>query len=232
MNSTPNSPSTPSPLTVAVLGATGRTGRLLVAELLARGHTVRSLVRDPARLGGLADRVDVVTGSSEDPGALTTVLTGADAVVSALGPVKRDATLHQRTAQGLVSVMRERGPRRFVGVSGAGIDVPGDAKALPDRLISSLMQRFGGAVVQDKVSEHRIWADSGLDWTLVRPPRLTDGPATGRIEHDAHRSTPSSGMRRADLAGFLVDVLEQGLHIGRAPFAATARSGDTAAPRT
>ena len=225
MTTDPTSPQAPTSLTVAVLGATGRTGRPLVEELLARGHRVRALVRDPARLGALADRVEVVTGSSEDPAALAEVLTGADAVVSALGPAAKDATLHRRTAEALVRVMREQGPRRFVGISGAGIDVPGDAKALPARVISSLMQRFGGAVVEDKVAEHRIWADSGLDWTLVRPPRLTDGPATGVIEHDAHRSTRSTRIRRTDLARFLVDVLEQGLHVGLAPFAAGAKSG-------
>ena len=227
----PTSAPTPTPITVAVLGATGRTGRPLVDELLARGHRVRALVRDPSRLGSLAERVDVVTGSSEDPAALTAALTGADAVVSALGPVKRDATLHQRTARALLPIMEDTGPRRFIGVSGAGIDVPGDAKALPDRVISMLMQRFGGAVVQDKVTEYRIWADSDLDWTLVRAPRLTDGPPTGRIEHDAHRSTRSSSLRRADLARFLADALEQGLHIGYAPFAATAKGRWREPPR-
>ena len=78
------------------------------------------------------------------------------------------------------------------------------------------------AVVADKTAELAAWRDTDLDWTVVRPPRLGDGPATGRVEHDAHVSTRSTRMRRADLAGFLADVLEQGLYPRQAPFAATA----------
>jgi putative NADH-flavin reductase len=206
---------------VAVLGATGRTGHLVVSELLRRQHRVTVLVRDPGKLGDRAGRVRVVTGDSRDPVALTALLDGADAVVSALGPTAKEPTLHRDTATALVAVMTTAGLRRFIGISGAGIDVPGDQKVWRDRVISTLITRFGGAVVADKPAEYRVWADSGLDWTLVRPPRLRDGAATGTVEHDATRSTRSTSMRRADLAAFLVDVLEQDLYLQTAPFAAT-----------
>ena len=68
--------------------------------------------------------------------------------------------------------------RRFVGISGAGIDVPGDERATKDRIISSLIRRLGGAVVADKPAGYRAWADSNLSWTLVCPPRLKDGSPT------------------------------------------------------
>lgn len=208
---------------VAVLGATGRTGRPLVLELLDRGHTVSVLVRDPARLGLLAERVRVVTGSSDDPDAVATLVEPANAVVSALGPVDKDPTLHQRTATVLVEAMRAAGLHRFVGISGAGIDVPGDQKSPVNVIISKIIQTVGGAVVKDKPVEYETWAASGLDWTLVRPPRLKDAPATGRIEHHAHRSTTSTAVTRGDLAVFVADVLEQNLYVRLAPFVATAK---------
>ena len=209
---------------VAVLGATGRTGRLLAAELLRRGHRLTTLVRDPARLEGLTGQVDVVTGDASDPLALTRVVRGNAAVMSALGPSdKGQTTLHRDTAAALTQVMPVAGVDRFVGISGAGIDVPGDDKPARDRLISLLIRRLGGQVVADKPAEYRIWADSDLDWTLVRPPRLRNGPATGRVEHDAFRSTRSTFMTRGDLAVFLADVLDQDLYPRAAPFAATAR---------
>jgi putative NADH-flavin reductase len=164
-----------------------------------------------------------VTGDSTDAGALTELLAGADAVVSALGPTGKQGDLHTRTARALVEIMRATGPRRFVGVSGAGIDVPGDQKAGKDKVISWLILTLGGDVAKDKPAEHAVWAASGLDWTLVRPPRLMDGPATGRLEHDAHRSTRSSTIMRADLASFLIDVVEQDLYSQTAPFVATAK---------
>ncbi|SNS99304.1 Putative NADH-flavin reductase [Geodermatophilus pulveris] len=208
---------------VAVLGATGRTGRPLVAELLRRGHEVSVLARDPAGLGDLTGRVRVVTGSSRDAAALAGLVAGADAVVSALGPGRGDTTLHRDTAAALVPVMQQAGVPRFVGVSGAGIDVPGDRKSPSARVISFLIQRLGGAAVADKPAEYAVWAASDRDWTLVRPPRLKDGPGTGTVEHHASTSARATWLDRADLAAFLVDCLEQHLYPRQAPLVAAGR---------
>ena len=204
---------------VAVLGATGGTGRQVVAELLERGHEVVALVRDPAG-SGLPEQVRTVRGTARDRAAIAALVAGGDAVVSALGPRRGDTTLHREAAAGLVEAMRSAGCRRFVGVSGAGIDVPGDAKRLRDRVVSRLVQRLGGEAVRDKAHEREVWATSGLDWTLVRPPRLGDGPATGRVEHSATRSARATSISRADLARFVVDCVEQGLYVGAAPLVA------------
>ena len=205
---------------VAVLGATGRTGRAVVTELLRRGHDVTVLARDPGKLVDGADSVRVVTGQSRDPAALTELVTGVDAVISALGPVAKDHTLHRDTAAVLIPVMQQAGVTRFIGVSGAGIDVPGDRKSPSAKVISTLIQALGGKVVADKPAEYAAWAASDRDWTLVRPPRLQDGEASGRVEHHAHRSCRATTVRRSDLAIFLVDVLEQDLYSRQAPFVA------------
>jgi putative NADH-flavin reductase len=208
--------------TVAVLGATGRTGSLLVDELLRRGHTVRVLVRRPDALGPLTGRVEVVQGSSTDPAAVDQWLAdGADVVVSALGPADKQATLHRDTARVLVDAMSRHGVSRFVGISGAGIDVAGDQKGLRDKVISFLIQTLGGSVAQDKVQEYQVWAGSDIDWTLVRPPRLVDGPATGSVRHDAHRPGRSQ-IRRGDLAVFLADEVDAPRYSRQAPFVSAA----------
>jgi uncharacterized protein YbjT (DUF2867 family) len=208
---------------VAVIGATGRTGRLVVAELLRRGHDVAVLVRDPAKLGATAESVRIVTGSSRDDAALAELVTGVDAVVSALGPTRKDHTLHQDTAAALIPVMQRAGVERFIGVSGAGIDVPGDRKSGSARIISALIQKLGGAVVADKPAEYAAWAASDRDFTLVRPPRLKEGSPTGAVEHDAHRTVKATWIDRADLATFLVDCVEEGLYPRLAPLVGAAR---------
>ena len=208
---------------IAVIGATGRTGRPLVTELLCRGHTVAVLVRDTTKLDHLAGGVEVIAGDSRTRADLDRLVAGVDAVVSALGPTAKEGNLHTETATALVEAMHAAGVTRFVGVSGAGIDVPGDQKSLSAKLISRAIQTLGGEVVKDKPAEYAVFAASDLDWTLVRPPRLVDGDPTGHLEHDAHRSTKSTKIARADLATFLADVVEQGLYPRQAPFVATAR---------
>jgi uncharacterized protein YbjT (DUF2867 family) len=204
---------------IAVLGATGRTGQLLVAELLRRGHELTVLARSPEKkLGATHGAVRVVTGASTDPDALASLLEGAEAVVSTLGPTSRDSTVMSDTARVLVPAMEQRGIRRFVGVSGTGVDMEGDLKGRKDRVISSMIRRVGGVMATDKAEEYRILVASDLDWTLARPPRLVEGPPTERVVHDAHTPGRSSWIRRADLAVFLADVVEQDLYLRQSPF--------------
>ena len=208
---------------LALIGATGRTGTHALAAALERGHDVAVLVRDPDKLDPKTRAaVRVVVGDSTNPGVLAELLTGVEAVVSALGPTGKEGDLHTRTAGALISIMTRTGPRRFVGVSGAGIDAPGDRKTVVNKAISALIQLLGGNVVRDNPAEYAAWAASELDWTLVRPPRLVDGPASTRpLEHDAHRSTRSTKITRADLGAFLIDVVERNLYSRTAPFVAT-----------
>lgn len=202
---------------IAVLGGTGRTGRLLIDDLDDRGHDIRMLVRTPT---DVPRGVEVVQGSARDPLTLAQLVLGCDVVVSALGPVAKDRRLHRDVAPLLISAMTQAGIGRFVGISAAGIDVPGDSKSTRDKVISTVIQRLGGDAARDKTLEYEAWADSGLDWTLVRPPRLVDGPATGSVDHHAHASLRSTKVTRADLAAFIADLAENHHYLRKAPFVA------------
>jgi nucleoside-diphosphate-sugar epimerase len=207
---------------IAVLGGTGRTGRLLLAELMRRGHTVTALVRNPDRLPPETG-VTVVVGDSRDQRALAELMAGADVVVSALGPSSsKETTLQRDTASAVIEAMRAAGVSRYVGVSAAGIDVPGDKKSRRDRFISWLAQHLSGPVAQDKAGEYELWAASDRDWTLVRVPRLVDSAPTAAVEHDAHRSARSTKLSRADAAAFLADLAENGNYPRQAPLVANA----------
>lgn len=202
---------------VAVLGGTGRTGRLVVGALLAGNHEVRALVRNPS---AAPQGVTTVVGDARDPKALRELVDGCAVVIGALGPVAKDKHLHRDVAPLLTSAMKGAGLTRYIGISGAGIDVPGDNKSRRDRIISTLIQKLGGDAAKDKTLEYEAWRDSGLDWTLVRPPRLQDGPATGSVEDHAGSSPKSTKITRADLAGFLVDLVDTPRYSRQAPLVA------------
>ncbi|WP_404803011.1 NAD(P)-dependent oxidoreductase [Microbacterium pullorum] len=205
---------------MTVLGGTGRTGRLLVDELLSRGHALTLLGRDPAKAAAASDQVTLVAGDTRDRDAVARAVAGADVVVSALGPVGKDTTLLRDTAGILIPAMSTAGVSRYVGISVAGLDLPGDRKRGRDKIISWLLNRLGGELAQDKILEHAAWETSPLEWTLVRVPRLVDGPA-GPVEHDPHRSGRRTSLTRASLARFLADATENATAYPRqAPFVA------------
>ena len=207
---------------IALLGGTGRTGVLVLDELLLRGHQLRVLVRAEGRVaeGG---SVTTVVGDCRDRDTLLALMEGADAVVSALGPRGREQTLHRDTARALVATMPTANVTRFVGISGRAVAVPGDQRSASSAVAARIVRLVGGSVAHDKREEYAVFAGSDLDWTLARPPRLVDGDETAHVEHDAHRSTRWSKVVRADLATFLVDVVEHGWYVRRAPFVATAK---------
>jgi len=205
---------------IALLGSTGRSGEEQVPVLLGRGYELNLLVRDPSKLVAVPDNATVITGSSDSPDVIDELLAGVDVVISALGPDKRDPTLQSRTAEVLIPAMKRHGITRFIGISGEGVDLPGDDKDLVARVVTFGIQRIAGAMVRDKFREYELFAASKLDWTLVRPPRLKQGKATGKITHDAHRATGSSTITRADLAAFIADLIERPNYLQQAPFVA------------
>jgi putative NADH-flavin reductase len=204
---------------IAVFGASGRTGRPLVEQALAEGDEVTALVRDPAKLGITHERLRLVRGDVSDAARVDEAVQGQDAVLVALGPTP--GTAPEALTEGIrhaIASMQRHGVRRIVVVSGAGIDVPGDRKRLPDRLISMLVRLLNRRDVLAKEEQYRLLAGSGLDWTLVRPPRLADGPRTGVHHADTRTLKGSSTLNRADLADFMLREAREGRYIGQAPF--------------
>lgn len=207
---------------LTVLGGTGRTGRLLVQDLLNDGHDLILLVRDPAKAAQWADQATIVAGDIRDTGAVAESLVGADAVVSALGPVGKDTTLLRDTARILSSAMADADVTRYVGISVAGLTLEGDRKRGRDKVISWLLNRLGGELAKDKIAEHAAWATTEVDWTLVRVPRLIDGVA-GPVEVHPHRSGRRTTLTRANLARFLADTVANGSYPRLAPFVTDSR---------
>jgi putative NADH-flavin reductase len=158
---------------VAVIGASGRTGRTTGARALAAGHDVVAVVRSEASApAGTTVRV----ADARDVAALTAALAGCDAVVSCLGHVAGadDPTLLQDGAAALLSAMSSAGVERLVMVSAAGAYVEGDdplSRYLAKPLVARL---FGGAFADTREMENTIRATS-TGWTILRPSRLIAG---------------------------------------------------------
>jgi putative NADH-flavin reductase len=191
-----------------ILGATGATGLQVVTQAVERGHTVTAFVRNTGPLERFGNRISAVRGNLLDSADLGRVLAGKEAVLSAFGPrlpiSKADADLLQRFAATLTSGMQQAGVRRVVIESTAFLFK--DSVFPPAHFFGRL---FFPGVVRDASEMENIIAKSGLDWTLVRPPQLTNKPATGKYRTKIGHLPPFGfNISRADVADFMIKASE------------------------
>lgn len=191
-----------------VLGATGGIGLEIVRQAVERGHTLTAFVRTPERLEPFAGRIRIVQGNLLDAAELKRAIVGHDGVLSGFGPrlplAKMDSDLLERFATTLSNAMMRTAVRRAVIVSTAFLFK--DAIIPPAYLFGRL---FFPSVVKDASAMEETISKSGLDWTLVRPPQLTDKPHTGKYRvRDGHLPPFGFNISRADVADFMVRTVE------------------------
>ena len=198
-----------------VLGATGGIGLEIVRQAVARHHSVTAFVRSPDRLAAFQGRIAFEQGDLLSTSELERAIQGNDAILSAFGPrvpvMKADANLLRAFASALTSAMRQASVRRLVIVSTAFLFR--DSIMPPTHLFGRLF--FPGVVV-DATAMERTIAESGLDWTIVRPPQLTDKPYTGKYRvREGHLPRFGFNISRADMADCLLNTVEDRASVGK-----------------
>ena len=207
---------------LTIFGATGGIGGQLVTQAAAAGHDVTAVVRSQRQLSAAA-RVVVADLAAPDPAVLESAVRGADAVLSGLGARSAsDVGVASRGTRAIVEAMQAESVRRIVVVSAAPIGtVPSPGRPRPPKhdpgdgfftrhLLSPLVKAAFGKTYADLALMEDVLAGSGLDWTVVRPPRLTSGPLTG-----AYRTATGQNLRhgllvsRADVAHLMLRVIAQ-----------------------
>lgn len=209
---------------VLVVGATGRVGRRVVDRLLDAGHDVSGLARDTSTL---PEAVYTVSGDVRDPAVVRKAVTAGDsdpvdAVVSALGTPPGEAVDDTLSAgvRTLVEVMTDLGIGRFVGVAAAGVlDLPGGGL----RLDAEGFPPFLRDVAEQHRAVYETLTESSLQWTLVCPPNMPDGDATGQARVEADR-LPDGGTQVTigDVAAFVLRTVADDIPLGRVGIAAPA----------
>jgi putative NADH-flavin reductase len=198
---------------IAVFGATGGTGTEVVRQGLAMGHKVTAVVRQPPTVGGF-NRARVVVATFDEPNQLEDLLQGRDVVISALGTnAKGPVSVCTDGVRAVVAAMSRAGVGRLLAVSAYG------AADTHDRSLYSLAIWAAKAdKMRDKENMEALIASSDLDWTVVRPPALNNGPLTGAYRSGTHlKIRLTSKISRADLAHFLLREAEQRAFLGQFP---------------
>jgi len=192
-----------------ILGATGGIGRHLLQLALERGHHVTAYVRSPQKIESTHERLKLVQGDVFNADQLAGSMAGHDVVLSAFGPLTiLSSTLRRQFGRTLAAAMRKSGVRRMQLVSAAFLFQDLDLVA---RFLKATLFR---QMIPDMAGMEAEVCQSDLDWTIVRPPRLTNGPARHSYRI-ADGSLPKGGflISRADVAHFMIGETENPTHL-------------------
>ena len=207
---------------LALLGATGGVGREILNQALAAGHSVTAVVRNPSKLSAEVDvvRLDL---ASPDGEILADALRDAEAVICAVGPNRAaQAGIVAPATAAIAHAMDSAGVRRLVVISAAPVGVvPSTHRPHPPRydpgddllmryLLSPLIRRLFGPVYTDLADMEDLLRDGSLDWTAIRPPRLTSGRLTRTYRTAIDRNVRHGlFISRRDVAHLMLTVLQQ-----------------------
>jgi len=195
---------------ILVIGAAGRTGRHVVEQALGHGHDVCALVHTTP-LEVRHARLECVTGDVCDFETVNSAVSGSDAVVFAVGAGGgRSVTVYSEGIANVVHAMAANDVQRLSAISAAGVFARTDKRlSLGFRTMIATVLK---PVYDDMERMEQRIAASGLDWTIVRPVGLSDGPQTGeyRLSRDGALLPKTSRVARADVAALVLKAIETG----------------------
>ncbi|WP_157594929.1 NAD(P)-dependent oxidoreductase [Psychroflexus tropicus] len=206
--------------TIALFGATGRTGQHFLNIALEAGFSVKALVRNPAKLNVSHSQLSVLKGDVLNRRDVEETVSGTDLVVSLFGHVKgspkwlqTDGTRH------IVEAMKTCKVKRIISLSGGGLPYPEkDQPKLADKLIRSIMKLLVPHILEDAKHHHEVLAESNTIWTIVRAPRLTNAKRQGFYRVGWVGENASTKISRADLADFILNQIKDETYSYQMPF--------------
>ena len=215
---------------LVIFGATGGTGRRVLERAIAVGHEVTALVRNPSRMSARHERLRVIVGDALDPGSVREAVAGNEAVISVLGARQLSNPLRPGSpgdpegpasvgSENIVEAMKEHGVERFVCQTAWGVgESKEDAGLAGSFFMKVLVPPLLRDEYADKEAQEKIVRQSDLDWVIVRPMLLTNGPWTNgyraRVDLKPGRRPYIS---RADVADFLIGQLTDIAFVRKTP---------------
>ena len=204
-----------------VLGANGPTGRQTVQQALGRGYRVDALTRHPESFPVQHDHLRVLAGDATRAEVIDAAVAGTDAVICTIGAAftRHPVQVYSTSARLLAEAMGRHRKRRLLVVTSSGL-TPHQQAGVVAGVFRGLMRDHVGKTVYDDMEQmEALVSASDLDWTIVRPPGLSDAPGTGYAV--AETEVDGGFCSREDLAAMLLDQLEEDRFVRRVAAVAT-----------
>ena len=213
---------------IAVIGAGGRTGKYLVNQLLNQGFQLKLLLRNPENTlhNSLLNNpdVEVIHGDILDTHDVRLLLEGCQAIISTVGQRKDEPLVASQATTNILKVMAENETkgfnlRRYILVAGLNVDTPFDRKSAETKMATEWMKTNFPEIHADRQKAYEILSGSNTDWTLVRVPYIEFTEERSKIGVNLEDS-PGKKISAADIAGFLIEQLNDVTYFRKAPFIA------------
>lgn len=209
--------------TIALFGATGKTGSILVKKLTAKGYHLRALVRNPSKLSYLNALLTAVQGDILNEQSVYKVLEKSDVVINVIGHVKGcPPDLQTQASRNILHGMNKLGITRLINLTGGAVKVVGDDPKWPDKLIAFIMKNLAGKAVRARFTDGenhvKLISKSNLDWTIVRAPVLLPGKAKGRTSIGMVGHIGGYTLTYEDLTNQIIHILEDKSFIHQYPY--------------
>ena len=205
---------------IAILGSTGFVGGILINKALNMGYKIKTLARSPEKLEALRNMVVIIQGGIFEPSMVEKAIEGSEAVLSTIGPPPGkpcDPGLYQKAMQDLVGIMEKNGIKRYIHIGGAvhpgGTD---EIWSVKRKLLKIFLNLVSKNILMAKQLEWEVLKASNINWTLIRPPRISKEKGTGNISADERRLHTLS-ISVDDLTDFMLQQLSSEEWIRKAP---------------
>lgn len=206
---------------IAILGSTGHLGKVLLEMAINKGYQVKTLVRNPEKLGEFRHRVEFIRGDKFNVEDVQRVVCGTEAVLSTVGPPNRNTgnpEIYKKSMEDIVSMLEKENIRRFIHVGGAAH--PGGENenwTFGRKFLKQMLSITGPKILEAKHLEWEVLKKSKLDWILVRPPAIIKGKSkNGRLLID-EKNLGSLKVNVIDLSDFMLEQITSDIWIKKAP---------------
>lgn len=204
---------------IALFGGSGQTGQEFLDQALKEGYTIKALVRTPSKLSQQSPNLEIIQGDVLNYQDVEKTVADTEVVVSLFGHVKGSPEwLQTNGTKNIVKAMKKHQVERIISLSGGGLPFEKDQPKFPDKMIRLIMKVAVPKILNDAKKHAEVLENSGLKWTIVRGPRLTNDPKKGEYRVGWVGVNASTKVGRADLADFILEEVEKEAYTEQMPF--------------
>jgi putative NADH-flavin reductase len=205
---------------ITIFGSTGFVGKVLINKALTAGYQVKTLARYPEKLEEIKDRIEIIMGSVFDPVKVEAAIEGTEVVISAIGPPPGkscDPKQYEKAMHDIVSIMEKNNIKRYIHIGGAAHEGgENEHWNFNRRFLRFFLNLFSKQILVAKHMEWEVLKKSNLEWTLVRPPRISNEAASRNISAD-EKMLNSLKISVEDLTDFILEQITSKEWIRKAP---------------